>query len=86
MLARSTDHGRSFSNYAWTTEAFEANHVFFADYSGIAAHGGRVYGIWTEKPIPEPPDPEEKKEREEKKSTPRGAIVKVGVADFTVSK
>jgi hypothetical protein len=50
-LARSTDGGESFQNYAWTTEPFEASEVFFGDYSGIAANGGRVYGIWTEKPV-----------------------------------
>jgi hypothetical protein len=53
-LARSTDSGQSFQNYAWTTEAFEAGGVFFGDYSGIAAFDGRVYGIWTEKPAPAP--------------------------------
>jgi hypothetical protein len=52
-LARSTDGGESFQNYAWTTEPFEASEVFFGDYSGIAAYGGRVYGIWTEKPLAE---------------------------------
>ncbi len=51
-LARSTDGGASFQNYAWTNEPFEAGGVFFGDYSGIAALGGRVYGIWTEKPPP----------------------------------
>lgn len=54
-LARSTDGGSTFQNYAWTTQPFEAGGVFFGDYSGIAAFGGRVYGVWTEKPplIPE---------------------------------
>ncbi len=51
---RSTDGGHSFNNYAWTEEPFEAGGVFFGDYSGIAAYGGRVYGIWTEKPSPAP--------------------------------
>ena len=50
-VARSTDGGASFQNYWWTTNAFEASEVFFGDYSGIAAYGGRVYGIWTEKPL-----------------------------------
>jgi BNR repeat-like domain len=54
VLARSTDGGRSFNNYAWTDTPFEASGVFFGDYSGIAAYGGRVYGIWTEKPLPAP--------------------------------
>ena len=49
-LARSSDGGASFQNYAWTNGPFEAGGVFFGDYSGIAALGGRVYGVWTEKP------------------------------------
>jgi hypothetical protein len=53
-LARSTNGGDSFQNYAWTTEPFEAGGVFFGDYSGIAAYGGRVYGVWTEKPVSVP--------------------------------
>jgi hypothetical protein len=94
VLARSTDHGASFSNYAWTNEAFDASGVFFGDYSGIAAYGGRVYGIWTEKPIPEPeqetkPQSADSKpptpQTEEKKPRPRGTLVKVGVADFNAT-
>jgi hypothetical protein len=81
VLARSTDGGRTFANYAWTDEAFEASGVFFGDYTGIAAYGGRVYGIWTEKPAPAPETkPEEQKEA---KPQPRGTVVKVGTADFT---
>jgi hypothetical protein len=64
-LARSTDGGQSFQNYAWTTEAFEAGGVFFGDYSGIAAYGGRVYGVWTEKP-PVPAEAGKKPESEKK--------------------
>jgi len=48
VLARSTDGGRSFPNYAWTDSAFEARDEFIGDYSGLAALGGRVYGAWTE--------------------------------------
>jgi hypothetical protein len=66
--------------------------VFFGDYSGIAAYGGRVYGIWTEQPALAPapaPDaknkPEEGKESKEAKPQPRGTIVKIGTADFTTS-
>ena len=90
-LARSTDGGRSFRNYAWTTEPLEAGGVFFGDYSGIAAFGGRVYGIWTEEPAMAPdagnktetkPDtqPETKPEAAPRKR--RGTVIKVGVADF----
>src|SRR5579863_4474584 len=60
VLARSSDDGRSFKNYAWTEEGFEAGGVFFGDYSGLAAYGGRVYGVWTEKPAPTPPRDKDK--------------------------
>jgi hypothetical protein len=79
VLARSTDGGVSFQNYAWTSEPFEAGGVFFGDYSGIAAYGGRVYGVWTEKPAA---TPESEKKSDEVKAKPRGTVVKVGVADF----
>jgi hypothetical protein len=85
-LARSTDGGSSFQNYAWTSEPFEAGGVFFGDYSGIAASGGRVYGVWTEKPavVPESDKKADKPEikPEAAPPKPRGTVVKVGVADF----
>jgi hypothetical protein len=93
VLSRSTDGGHNFKNYGWTDDPFEASGVFFGDYSGLAAYGGRVYGIWTEKP---PPAPEEKTKSEEGKEAkeqkevkdakpqPRGTIVKIGTADFTI--
>jgi hypothetical protein len=85
VLARSTDAGRTFNNYAWTDDPFEAGGVFFGDYSGLAAYGGRVYGIWTEKPAPLP-EPDEKKKSEDTKDAKapaRGTVVKVGTADFS---
>jgi len=98
-LARSTDGGRTFNNYAWTDEPFEASGVFFGDYTGLAAYGGRVYGTWMEKPapppaptaqaVPESKKPEELKEAKEVKETklqPRGTIVKVGTADFSTQR
>lgn len=87
VLARSTDQGRTFNNYGWTDEAFQAGGLFFGDYSGLAAYGGRVYGVWTEKPVPPPnPPPDEKSKSEEGKDAkpePRGTVVKVGTADFS---
>jgi hypothetical protein len=80
VLARSSDGGRSFANYAWTDTPFEAGGVFFGDYTGIAAFGGRVYGVWTEKP-PNQPEP-----APTTPSAPRrrqGTVVNVGVADFS---
>ncbi|MBZ5688492.1 MAG: hypothetical protein LAP86_26040, partial [Acidobacteriia bacterium] len=87
VLARSTDKGHTFNNYAWTDEAFEAGGLFFGDYNGLAAYGGRVYGVWTEKPAPVPEEKNSEKgkskESKEAKPQPRGTIVKVGTADFT---
>src|SRR5258708_8517510 len=53
-LARSIDGGHSFSNYAWTDEPFEASGVFFGDYSGIAAYGGRASPVSEAQPAPPP--------------------------------
>jgi len=87
VLARSTDSGSSFQNYAWTSEPFEAGGVFFGDYSGLAAYGGRVYGVWTEKPaaVPETGVPEPGDKSDQVKRKPRGTVVKVGVADFNTA-
>lgn len=87
VLARSTDGGRTFDNYAWTDEPFEASGVFFGDYSGLAAYGGRVYGVWTEKsnPAPEPTGKEGSGKSDDEKTAkprPRGTVVKLGAADF----
>lgn len=67
VLARSTDGGQSFTNYAWTEKSFDPGNVFLGDYTGIAALAGRVYGVWTEKPTPK---------------GSRDTTVRVGVADF----
>jgi hypothetical protein len=86
VVARSTDAGRTFHNYAWTEEPFEAGGVFFGDYSGVAAYGGRVYGVWTEKPAPAAAADEEKPDNtKESKPVRRGTIVKVGTADFSAT-
>jgi hypothetical protein len=66
VLARSRDGGRSFANYAWTQEPFDADGVFIGDYTGLAAYNGRVYGAWTAKPS----------------ARNAGTVVRVGVADF----
>ena len=83
VLARSTDGGQRFQNYAWTDEPFEAGGVFFGDYSGLAAYGGRVYGAWTEQPTSAPAEKRENKtDEKDAKSKPLGTVVKVGTADF----
>jgi len=47
-LARSTDGGAHFTNYAWTDNAFAANGEFLGDYEWLVAQGGRVFGVWAE--------------------------------------
>ena len=83
VLSRSTDGGRTFTNYSWTDEPFEASDVFFGDYSGLAAYGGRVYGTWTEKPAPAPEVKDKAEDGKQAKPQRRGTIVKIGTADFT---
>jgi len=83
VLARSSDGGRNFANYAWTDNPFEAGGVFFGDYTGIAAFGGRVFGVWTEKP------PNQVEPAQNSSGAPRrrqGTVIKVGVADFSMEQ
>ena len=47
VLARSTDGGQTFTNYAWPTPPFDPEGNFIGDYSGIAALQGKVYAVWT---------------------------------------
>lgn len=80
VLARSTDGGRTFANYAWTDNLFDASGVFFGDYTGLAAFGGKVFGVWTEKP---PNQPEPSRTSGDAAARRQGTVVKVGVADFS---
>ena len=82
VLARSTDGGQKFRNYAWTEQPFEAGGFFFGDYSGIAAYGGRVYGAWTEQPLVAH-NKESSDSPKDDMVQPRGTVVKVGTADFS---
>jgi hypothetical protein len=47
-LARSLDHGRTFENYAWMTNAFNPGRAFLGDYTWMAALNGKVFGAWTQ--------------------------------------
>ena len=74
VLARSSDEGQSFSNYAWSETPFDPGDLFLGDYTGIAALNGRVYGAWTEVFTPG-----------RTRSTPApkpSTVVKLGIADF----
>lgn len=74
VLARSTDHGHTFQNYAWMNTPFDPNNDFIGDYSGIAAFDGRVYGVWTE---------ERPRKTGRKAEAPlHRTVVRVGIADF----
>ena len=69
-LARSTDGGRSFRNYAWTTAPFNPLGAFLGDYTWIDAYNNHVVAAWTET---------------ETAATRASAttVIKVGSADFT---
>ena len=73
-LARSSDEGKTFSNYSWDAEAFSADGDFLGDYIGIAAYGNKVYGAWAHQ-TSEPA----KEERGRKTRT----TVRAGTADFS---
>ncbi len=77
-LARSTDGGRTFANYAWTDTAFQAQSAFLGDYTWLTAYGRKVYGVWTEAtPAPASPGEPAGARRGE------GTVVRLGIADFT---
>lgn len=72
VLARSTDGGQSFTNYAWSESSFDPGDAFIGDYTGIAAWNGLVYGAWTET-------------IGRTRGTPAGkpvTVIKAGIADF----
>jgi hypothetical protein len=72
-LARSTDGGKTFTNYAWDDQAFEAEGDFLGDYLAIAAYGNRVFGAWAHQTA-ESGKPERAKKTRTK--------LRVGTADF----
>ncbi|MHB8525275.1 MAG: sialidase family protein [Candidatus Acidiferrales bacterium] len=91
-LARSTDGGTSFKNYAWTTQPFDMAGAFLGDYTGLAALNGRVYGVWTEKPPIAPsetaaggPSAQAPIKTSPNDSRLRGTVIQIGVADFSRS-
>ena len=74
-LARSTDGGRTYVNYAWTAQSFDPSHEsFLGDYTGLAAFGGHVYGIWPEEA--QTPAPLENGR------PARNTVMRIGAAEF----
>lgn len=48
-LARSSDGGKTFVNYAWAENSFETQvPAFLGDYTWLTAYDGKVYGVWTQ--------------------------------------
>jgi hypothetical protein len=74
-LARSTDAGRTFTNYEWSDSPFEGRNAFLGDYTWLTAYDGRVYGIWAETaPIDSARAPGGAQQF--------GTVVRIGTADF----
>ncbi len=67
-LARSIDAGQTFQNYAWSTQPSDPKDIFMGDYMGIAAYGGKVFGIWARTATPEEIPPEASKPADQKPS------------------
>ena len=86
-LARSTDGGKTFTNYQWSDEAFAGENMFLGDYEWMTAYGGRAYGIWAEA-APEgyqvTAAPTRSSSPQARQRTP--TIIKVGTADFRGAK
>ena len=90
-LARSTDSGKSFANYAWTQNQFAAEGDFLGDYTGLAAYGGHVVGAWAEEQSQDdtaakPKDGNKEQAHGEEegsvKKSVRETILRVGSAEF----
>ena len=81
-LARSTDGGQTFTNYAWSDSSFETQQAFLGDYTWLTAYGDKVYGAWAET-IPPPPDAPQPPQGRGPRSFP---VVRVGFADFSATK
>lgn len=79
-LARSTDGGKTFVNYAWEETPFESRlPAFLGDYTWLTVLNRKAYGTWTEATAEDvtaqpgrPPRP--------------GTVIKVGFADFAEEK
>jgi hypothetical protein len=89
-LARSTDGGRTFTNYAWSDRPSDPRQACLGDYIGLAALDGYVYGAWVENVDGQP----ERRLRESNRvmsgdmeldqaEWPFGpTVIRIGVADF----
>jgi len=79
-IARSTDGGKTFANYAWAETPFATEKpAFLGDYTWLATYNRKVYGIWAEV------SPTSEASESGTGSRP-STIVQVGIADFSDSK
>jgi BNR/Asp-box repeat protein len=72
-LARSADEGKTFQNFSWDPDAFDAQGDFLGDYLAITAFGNKVYGAWAHQTTEEARTDRGKKTR---------TTLRVGTADF----
>jgi len=78
-LARSTDGGRTFTNYAWSAAPSDPKQASYGDYIGLAARDGRVYGAWPENA----PRPQAATTATTADNRSVGtAMIRIGTADF----
>jgi len=80
VLARSTDGGQSFTNYAWGDAQFEARPQ--GDYTWLTAYDQRVYGAWTEPVAPVAPAPTPGAAAGRGGGAGGPTVIRVGTADF----
>jgi hypothetical protein len=78
-IARSTDGGKTFVNYAWSETEFDAQNAFLGDYTWLTAYDDKVFGIWTETVTPSVNNPAPTPGRPPRPET----AVRIGFADFT---
>jgi hypothetical protein len=81
-LARSTDGGKTFTNYAWSEAPFSGENMFLGDYEWCVAHSSRVYGIWAEA-APEGYQVTQSGRGATPARQRTPTIIRVGSADFT---
>ncbi len=84
-LARSTDGGKTFKNYAWTRKPFTGRNMFLGDYVWMTAYNGKVYGVWAEGA---PQDYQVERDARGRAYGPERTptIIKVGTARFPLRK
>jgi hypothetical protein len=83
-LARSTDGGRTFENYAWTDKVFEGRNTFLGDYTWLAAFDNRVFGAWAEDAPPAAQNSQVKSAARPAQAANR-TLIRVGRADFSAA-